>query len=241
MTQYLGGTHRIEYGTREIVYELIHVERDDLAIHVYPDCSVVVEAPIDSQLDAIETKVYRRAKWILKQQRTFSEYSTTEINRMYVSGETHFYLGKRYRLKVIPSDFDRVKFIRGRIFLYTTDTRDWQLKHNLMQKWYRTRAKFIFEQHLEYCFERFKGFDIQYPELQIRTMKSRWGSCTVAGKLILNLKLIKVSKKLIDYVIVHELCHLVEHNHSNKFYELLSLMMPEWNELRKELNQVVLL
>lgn len=240
MTQYLGGTQQIQYGTSAIVYELMYVERDDLAIHVYPDGSVVVEAPPDTGLDIIESRVYKRAKWILKQQRTFSEYSAPDPNRMYVSGETYFYLGKRYRLKLIPSDFDRVKFNRGRIYLYVTDTRDWQLKSRLIQKWYRTRAKFIFEQQLEHCFKRFSGYDIAYPELQIRAMKSQWGSCTASGKIMLNLKLIKVKKKLIDYVIVHELCHLIEHNHSQKFYELLSLMMPDWEALRKELNQLEL-
>src|SRR5687768_3037388 len=100
MTQYLGGTHQIEYGTSQIDYELIYTEREDLAIHVHPDCSVIVEAPFDSEMETIQAKVRNRAKWILKQQHTFQNYATSEPNRMYVSGETHFYLGRQYRLKV---------------------------------------------------------------------------------------------------------------------------------------------
>src|SRR5690606_2822925 len=140
---------------------------------------------------------------------------------MYVSGETHYYLGRRYRLKVIQDDFECVKFNRGRIFLYVSKLHSWHDKYDLMKDWYRTRAKFIFRERLNMCYQRVQNLDIPFPEMQIRSMKSQWGSCTPAGKIILNPKLIKLPKKLIDYVIVHELCHLKEHNHSKSFYQLL--------------------
>jgi predicted metal-dependent hydrolase len=237
MTPYLSGTYYIEYGTSQIEYELIYTEREELAIHVYPDCSVVVEAPLDSDTDVIQSKLKKRAKWIVKQQQTFREYISQEPNRLYVSGETHFYLGRRYRLKVIEADFERVGFHRGRIFLNTKNPDDWQHKYNLMQRWYRTRARFIFNERLNMCYRRFKGVDIPFPELQTRAMKSQWGSCTPSGKIILNLKLIQLPKKLIDYVIIHELCHLKEHHHGQSFYVLLSRIMPDWEALREELNR----
>jgi len=237
MSQYPGGIFEIQYGTSQIQYELIYTERENLAIHVHPDCSVLVEAPLNSEMDTIETKLRKRAKWILKQQRTFRDFATPEPNRMYVSGETHFYLGRRYRLKVVQGTLERVRFNRGRIFLHVPNTDDWYRKHDLMQRWYRARARFIFQERLTACYPRFESFDIAFPELQIRAMKSQWGSCTASGKIILNLKLIQVHKKLIDYVIIHELCHLIEHNHGRAFYEMLSRSLPDWDALREELNR----
>lgn len=237
MKQRLGGNHTIEYGTTQIEFEVVYTEREDVAIHVYPDCSVMVEAPDESDLDAIKSKVQKRAKWIFKQQRLFEDYETTEPNSMYVSGETYYYLGRRYRLKVIQDDFERVKFNRGRIFLYVKNPNSWHDKYNLMKDWYLARAKFIFRERLNKCYQRVQSLDIPFPEMQIRSMKSQWGSCTPAGKIILNIKLIKLPKKLIDYVILHELCHLKEHNHSKSFYQLLEQTLPNWSELRRELNQ----
>lgn len=237
MVQYLAGTHYIQYGTRRIEYELVYVDRSDLAIHVHPDRSIVVEAPFESDPKHIESKLQKRAKWILKQQRLFEDHSNAVPHRQYVSGETHMYLGRQYRLKVIEADFDRVKFNRGRIYLFVNDPSDWQRKHDLLQKWYRTRARFIFQERLDACFERLTGMGIPYPELQIRRMKSQWGSCSNSGNIILNLKLIQMPKRLIDYVVIHELCHLKEHNHSQAFYRLLDQMLPHWSAIREELNQ----
>lgn len=236
MTQYLSGKHQVQYGTSQIDFELIHTEREKLAVHVYPDSSVVVEAPLDSTLDEIKQKIYKRAKWIIKQQNTFQDYSRSEPNRMYVSGETHYYLGRRYRIKVIQADFERVQFNRGRIFLSVSMPNEWERKHDLMTTWYKARAKFIFRNRLKSCYAHFEDLGIPYPDLQIRAMASRWGSYTPSGKIILNLKLIKVPKKLIDYVIIHELCHLKEHNHSQSFYNLLDQRLPNWKILRERLN-----
>jgi predicted metal-dependent hydrolase len=82
--------------------------------------------------------------------------------------------------------------------------------------------------------------NIPYPPLSIRQMKSRWGSCTASGPIILNLTLIQVPKDLIDYVVIHELCHLKEHNHSAAFYALLERVLPDWEDRRTRLNQIEL-
>lgn len=237
MSDYLGGTQQFTYGTRKIDYELIYQDRETLAIHVYPDCSVVVEAPLDTTDDAIRAKLRKRAKWIVKQQRTFKTYETRDPQRQYVSGETHYYLGKRYRLRVLESEHERVQFSRGRLILQVSDTDDWQGKQKLMQDWYKSRAKFVFKDRLVACHKRFVGVDIPFPEFQIRAMKSQWGSCTPSGKIILNIKLIQLPKKFIDYVIIHELCHLKEHKHNRIFYDLLTRILPEWETLREEMNQ----
>ena len=106
----------------------------------------------------------------------------------------------------------------------------------LLNEWYRTQARRIFQERLEIWLPRFERFDMGEFDLVIRIMKSRWGSCTGRGKITLNLKLIHVPKHFIDYVIVHELCHLVEHNHSSAFYALMSRIMLDWEQQREKLN-----
>lgn len=98
------------------------------------------------------------------------------------------------------------------------------------------RVKAVFQERLEACYPRVARFKVAYPALVVRRMKSRWGSCTAAGKITLNLKLIQMPKECIDYVVVHELCHLKEHNHSPAFYALLGKVMPDWEERKQKLN-----
>ncbi|MEO8394263.1 MAG: YgjP-like metallopeptidase domain-containing protein [Chloroflexota bacterium] len=108
----------------------------------------------------------------------------------------------------------------------------------LVEKWYRSRAQFVFKERFAPCYLRLASLGIPYPEFAVRNMKSRWGSCTATGRILLNLKLIQVPKDLIDYVILHELCHLKENNHSSAFYALLDRVLPDWRERRQRLNQM---
>jgi predicted metal-dependent hydrolase len=110
----------------------------------------------------------------------------------------------------------------------------------LIDRWYRRHARRVFEERLKACYPRVESMGIPYPDLAMRTMKSRWGSCSAAGRMTLNLKLIQVPRSMIDYVILHELCHLKEHNHSPAFYALLDRVLPDWRERRERLNQLEL-
>lgn len=234
--------HALEYGTTSIKYELIFTPRKTLAIHVHPDLRVTVEAPEDSTFALVEQKVRKRAAWILKQQRDFARYSFELPLRQYVSGETHRYLGRQYRLKVVQSATNReiVKMSRGRIFVYVRDLGNRERVKKLLKDWYRKQAKRVFAERLAECYPRVERFGVGYPEFTVRRMKSRWGSCTPSGKITLNLKLIQMPKGCIDYVIVHELCHLIEHNHGPAFYALLDRVMPNWRERRRKLNTLAL-
>ncbi len=240
MAQYPAGPHHIRYGTTVIEFSLIYCDRKTLAVHVHPDRSVTVEAPLDSDFERVESKVRKRARWILKQQQAFETYQSPQLIRQYVSGETYRYLGRQYRLKVRQSDIERVQFSRGIISLQVKDTGDYHRKKQLLEAWYRARAKFIFRERLDVCYPKLECFGIPYPTLSIRRMKSQWGSCSPSGKLTLNLKLIQAPKKLIDYAVLHELCHLKALNHSDEFYALLGRVLPNWHELRDELNRLEL-
>ena len=189
----------------------------------------------------IQQKVLRRAPWILRQQRQFQEYvPRKELPRRYVSGESYRYLGRQYRLKVLEQSVERVVLTRGQLTVSLPDRSDKRRIAQLVKKWYRSRARVVFEERLDKCHAQVASLGIPYPELVIRDMKSRWGSCTAAGRVLLNLKLIQVPKDLIDYAILHELCHLKEHNHSRAFYILLDHALPDWRERRQRLNQTEL-
>jgi predicted metal-dependent hydrolase len=230
--------HTLKYGTTTIEYELSFAARKTLAINVHPDLRVTVEAPEGSDLDQVEQKVKDRAAWIVRQQRDFKRYNFDVPPREYVSGESHRYLGRQYRLKVMQSATSRevVKMQRGRIFIYTPDTGARERVKSLLESWYRKRAKQVFRERLDVCYPHVERFGIEHPDLVVRRMKTRWGSCTEAGKITLNLKLVQKPKACIDYVIVHELCHLIEHNHSPAFYALMDRVMPDWQERRHRLN-----
>jgi len=230
--------HTVRYGVTTIQYELTYSSRKTLAISVHPDLRVTVDAPEGTPFAAIEVKVRKRARWILKQQRELEKYLPHLPPKQYISGESHRYLGKQYRLKVIQADYEQVKLTRGQIEVYTLDKRDIGYIQEQLEAWYLWQARRVFRQRLREMFKRFHTFAIEMPELQIRALKARWGSCTPSGKIILNVKLMQVPKQYIDYVLVHELCHLIEHNHSKRFYLLLDSLMPDWKERRRELNEV---
>jgi len=237
MTKHPQGQFTVEYGTTTIEFELVHSDRDTMAIHVHPDLSVVVDAPLGSSLGDVLDRVQNKAKWITKQQRQYFAHqpTVTRIPR-FESGETHYYLGKQYRLKVVEDDIERVRFYRGRLYIHLRNPHNYDHKQKMLQKWYRVRAGFVFSQQLDTCYPLIEPFGIAYPDLKIRDMKSRWGSASPQGNITLNLRLIYVPKRLINYVILHELCHLREMNHSTDYYELLGSVLPNWQMLREELN-----
>ncbi|MFH1634708.1 MAG: SprT family zinc-dependent metalloprotease [Chloroflexota bacterium] len=233
----LSKTFRVSYGNTNIEYTLTYVDRETLAIHVHPDTTVAVEAPLESEFPEIEKRVHKRAAWIVKQQRDFRRFSVEFPPRKYVSGETHRYLGRQYRLRVIEDDvpIDVVRMDRGIITIFTLSRSPDHVK-KVLEGWFRQRARTIFTEQIENWIPRFERFDVEKPQVIVRKMKSRWGSCTAQGKITLNFKLTQVPKRLIDYVIVHELCHLVKPNHSGEFYTLLSRIMPDWDARREKLN-----
>lgn len=232
-------TQQIQYGTTTIEYQLTFAQRKTLGISVHPDCSVRVVAPVGSTQEAIEAKLKQRSAWIVKQQQQFERYLPLLPPRQYVSGETHLYLGKQYRLKVEEAPTPAVKLTRGRFYIYTANGKDRATISDQLEGWYRTKAHTLFAEQLAACLQKVAIVGITAtPELRIRTMQKRWGSCTEAGVITLNLKLIQAPKALIDYVILHELCHLQEHNHSTAYYRLLDRVLPDWQARREELNQV---
>ena len=224
----------IQFGSREITFKLIFQERKTLGITVHPNREVTVKAPLDSPLEKIKTLVKKRAPWILKQQSYFLSFEPLSPPKRYVSGETHLYLGKQYRLKIYPSDQESVKLKRG--FLEVHATKDSDVK-TLVQDWYHQHAMVKFAAYAEPWIRRFRQYDVAPLEMIVKPMEKRWGSCTPKGRIILNTELIQAPRGCIEYVIVHELCHLVHHNHSRAFFDLQTREMPDWERWKDRLER----
>lgn len=235
-----GGGYLLKYGSCEIPFRINQAERSKLTINVFPDMRVEVLAPSGKPLDAILARVDRRAQWIVKQWRYFEQYQPPQPERRFVSGETHVYLGRQYRLKVSKASASNVKLI-GRYFrVQHFDPGDASAISTLLQGWYLRHASELFAQRAKHWLSECPALSPPMaPNFQIRHMSRRWGSCSKKGTITFNVDLIKVPLQYIDYVIVHELCHLKVHNHSPAFYRLLTRCMPDWRQRKGRLDSLL--
>lgn len=226
----------LQFGTTEIRYAIVYSGRKTLGITVNPDGQVIVKSPQDASKNEIETKIKKRAAWILKQQAFFKSFGEKLPPRRYISGESHLYLGKQYILQLVEThgraSKNSVSF-KGRSFEIVCSSKS--KAESLMKAWYKERAKIKFAEIAEPVIQRFKKYNVEPTSLYIQTMDNRWGSCTPKGKIILNTELIKAPKPCIEYVIAHELCHLLHRNHTQAFYNLLAAEMPDWERWKNKL------
>lgn len=238
------------YGNDMIHYDVIRKVKSTKAssnktaprkvvIKVHPDQRVVATVPHDTTDEAIQAAMIKRAKWIWQNIEEFSKQKDYVLPKRYVSGETQFYLGKRYVLKVLidAEQTSNVKLSRGKLNVtLRKDNDDRAIKvKQLLDKWYQHKAKLIFKERLAKLLPK-ASWVIDIPSFRIMAMAKQWGSCSTKGNLMLNPHLIKAPKECIDYVILHELCHIEEHNHSDKFWRLLTQVMPNWKEVKAKLD-----
>ena len=226
------------YGKDRIEYEVafVPVSHSKVSIHVYPDCSVRVDAPEGRDLREIHQAVLKRAGWIKHHVGDFERQRAQALPRTYASGECLFYLGRRYQLKVRHSDAPEasVKLLRGQICVETGASHAPAVRE-CVSAWYRNRAADVFERRFEEIAERVAWLR-QPPKWRLVRMQKQWGSCSPAGVILLNPHLVKAPRECIDYVISHEVCHLKEHNHSPRYYRLLGKIMPSWEGIKARLD-----
>lgn len=229
---------RVRWGRTDIAYEVRFGRRQTLAISVHPDLRVSVVAPQGADLEVIRGKVRKRGSWIRAQWRELELYLPKQPPRAYVNGETHRYLGRQYRLRAEQGPTDSVKCLRGYFRVITGLEPAPALVKRRLDAWYRERAEEVFAARLEICHARAARAGLPRPTLRIRRMRQRWGSCTPGGVITLNLELIMAPTECIDYVIMHELCHLQEPHHGGRFWALLAKLMPGYEQHRERLNRL---
>jgi predicted metal-dependent hydrolase len=228
----------VSYGTKRFFISINHTERKSLAIEVHPDLSVKVIAPVGVGIREIRQRVLNKGKWIVKQQDYFQQFLPRTPQREYVPGETHYYLGKKYLLKLHKSNNNEVKLKGGELIVFLENKTDVDLIKKLLGNWYYKHSLNRFNQCISESVKKFKKYSLtEKPPLVIRRMSKRWGSCSPNGRIILNPEIIKTSTGCMRYVIIHELCHLVHPNHSKEFYKLQNEMMPDWEKWKLKLEK----
>lgn len=233
-------TGSIAYGKEDIPFAVRFSDRKTLEIAVQPDTRVMVKAPKGTSAETIKTRIVRRARWIRKQIKYFERFVPRTPPRSYVGGETHLYLGRQYRLKIRKQRESGVKLKGPFLYVQMSDPKKRRAVKRLLDEWYKEHARVVFTRRLESCHTSARGLNVPMPKIRLRTMTRRWGSCGKNGTILLNTALVQAPVYCIDYVIMHELCHLKAPTHSTGYYKLLSKYMPDW-ERRKERLEVVLL
>jgi predicted metal-dependent hydrolase len=228
----------LPYGDGRICCEIRRSKqrvKRSIAIHVELDGRVVVDAPMQATDPDIRLAVARRRAWIYGRMVEVAVRKKVVTPREYVSGETVIYLGRRYRLKVVSSQGENLVRLRGSYLEVAVGHGTPQAVRHELEKWFRSRASDVLPRRLAImsgCLKWVKGI----PPLSIRRMSKQWGSCSPKGRIALNVDLVRVPRECIDYVLLHELAHLREHNHSPAFYRILDRNLPDWRQAKQRLD-----
>ncbi|MCL2038638.1 M48 family metallopeptidase [Candidatus Saccharibacteria bacterium] len=224
------------YGSRFYVYHLSFEDRKSLSLVVYPNCNIAVKAPAHATEEKIEGFLRRKWVWLEKQLAEFEKYKKAQYTRKYLAGESMYYLGRQYILDIVTGKQDCVKKVGGKIQIISTKSIvDSEYNELLLKKWLDNRRNEIYKKQLVAAWEQF-GYE-RIPQIKIREMSQRWGSCSKNGKVItLNPKLIEAPMEAIRYVCIHELSHIKHLDHDTAFYRLMESHLPNnWRSIKDDL------
>jgi predicted metal-dependent hydrolase len=229
----------VQWGRTRIAYTLSRSARQKtLSIRVEPDGSVEVVAPASVTPDRVASLVHKKAAWIVERQRRVADLPPQPPPREFVSGETFLYLGRQHRLRVRTGAEPVVKLAAGYLEVSvprgTTPADCPAVVRALLIDWYRTHAT---ERLPERVADWAPKLGAHPKAVLVREPQKRWGSCDAAGNIRLNWRIIQAPRKLVDYVVAHELAHLVQSDHGRAFWSLLGRVMPDYEERRETLRR----
>ncbi len=226
---------QIELGNIKIDVELKNIKNIHLSVYP-PNGKVKISAPERMDLDTIRVFTISKLKWIKKQQEAFKNQER-ETPREYLTKESHYFKGKRYLLKVIEHNAKpKVILKHSEIELYIRPNSTIEKRKQILNEWYRAELKKI----VPIIIEKWeKKIGVKSNEFGIKKMKTKWGTCNTKAKRIwLNLEIAKKPFECLEYIIVHELVHLLERSHNDKFVKYMNEFMPKWKFYREELNRL---
>jgi len=215
-----------------IEFEVVYSRRRTMAIKIDANGDIKIYAPKGTSHTTIGDMVSSKTDWIIKNLHEIKSARAQEVKREYIDGEYFTYLGKDYplQLKVNPEiNKMTVKLSEGR-FLVETPVADAAVIRGGLEAWYR----FMAAGHINARLDHYQSLlDVSPSRVTIRNQKTRWGSCSSKGSLNFNWRLMIAPAEVIDYVVIHELCHLIHPNHSKKFWNQVSAILPDYR-VRKE-------
>jgi predicted metal-dependent hydrolase len=221
-----------EYGTTNIAFNVVFKNRKTMEIAVEPPDIITITAPIGTKEEQIIEKVKGRGSWIIQKLYSFRHMHYQPIPREFVNGESFMYLGRNYSLQIeidLKVKKPEVKLYRGK-FVVTSNNKYEENIKRAMEEWYRDKAKEVIERRVKY-YQKF--FNVIPINIKIKEQKKRWGSCTSKNELLFNWRCIMAKSNALDYIVVHEMCHMYYKDHSKNFWELVASVLPDY-ELRKE-------
>lgn len=218
--------------------DVIRKDIKNIHLAVYPPTGKVrISAPLQVNEDTIRLYAISKLGWIKRQQRKFEEQERISL-REYKNRESHYFKGTRYLLNIIESDTTPKVVLRNKTYidLYIKPETPASKRHEVMKGWYRKELKKIIPDLIS---KWEKQMNLKVNEWQIRHMKTKWGSCNIEKKRIwLNLELAKKPIHCLEYIVVHEMVHLLERHHNDNFIHYLDIFLPNWKQLKSELNKL---
>ena len=226
-------------GGREIPYSLERKPVKNLNLRVRKDGSVWVSADAGVPCEEIDAFVANKAPYIQKALDHFHEMAQYRPQpKQYVSGETFNILGRGLRLLVTQAAKDSISADGVYIHLSVHDLQDMEKKRRIVNRFLDQQCRMVFSNVMDALYPSFQKYGVPKPSLRIRGMETRWGSCLAKkGIITLNKRLLEAPRHCIEYVVMHELCHLVHPNHSRQFYAFLTMLMPDWKERKQYLDK----
>jgi predicted metal-dependent hydrolase len=223
----------------DIEFRIVYSRRRTLGISVLPDSSVLVRAPYHASLSTISRVVREKSAWIIRHRDNYRNREQKPLNGLLTDGSTQLFRGEKCLLRITEDSRPFIKFQDGIIEMALPDPDDLSAVRKLLYAGFKKESSKVFPEMVSDALRKYEKHTFRPTGLTIRSMKSRWGSCSKKGMITLSTELIKLPDYHIQYVIAHELCHLKHHNHGKEYYNLLTELFPGWKKVRKELREYV--
>ncbi|GFI62168.1 hypothetical protein IMSAG049_01341 [Clostridiales bacterium] len=223
----------INYCGLRMEYELAKKDIKNINIRIKRNGKIAVSAPKGISPKKVDSFVEKKADWIFQKLSDMEKLRESMPDDKFYDGKTLFFLGKEYKVRLVKGDDFSVELAEREIIIAYSDEE--KLKEKYLH-WLEEQAKPVFEGSITRMLELASDYNIKRPEMYIRNMTSRWGSCNKrTGRIGINVQLIKADEDCIDQVVLHELVHFVAFDHSERFYNVLSELMPDWRDRKKRL------
>lgn len=229
----------IRHGEQTIPFDLVRSDRRTLGLTVHRDGRVVARAPRRVREEDVLSWVAGHADWIVRKRRAVARLAPLTPSARYVEGETHLFLGRRCRLAIEQGEIEGVCLTGDRLQVTANADAPAGRVKELMDEWYARQARVRFADRLDACWAAFPPAVGEPPVLRVRRMRSRWGSMSPRRSMSLRLDLVRAPVECIDYVIFHELSHLVHPNHGREFWTLVEELVPDWKQRKRRLELIL--
>lgn len=221
-----------QYGTRYIDFNVVFRDRKTMTIEVEPSGDVNVISPISANEEVILKKVKSKAKWIVQKQYEVKNININKIKRETVNGESYLYLGRTYSLQLVYDENVKdinVKLLRGKFIITTYTNAEDKIKVAL-ENWYRDKTLRKVNERVKYYESYFKD---KVTNIKVKEQKKRWASCTKNNELLFNWRCVMAPSNILDYIIVHEMCHMEYKSHSKEFWDNVCSIINDYDYRRE--------